>query len=136
MNKLVVEYNNSLAFHPAYNLSEIMQNEELSINEYAKKINVSKDKLQSFLNGELLLDDELLNAIINTYGMSKSIWLKGQERYLNFLKKIKKEHSIEKTTVYNDINNKISNIPNKHFYKNTNYSMKGVIANESKRIFY
>lgn len=80
-NNLRVQFENDLAVSVAYHIKEEIEAREISEKEFAEKINIPEKKVHKFFNGEIELDEELLNGIEKFIGVPKETWLKVEKRF-------------------------------------------------------
>jgi addiction module HigA family antidote len=80
MNK-VKEYNDILAFHPGYYVSEIIEDMEMTQKEFAKRLDTTEKTLSKLVNCEIRLSNEIANKLSLMTGISMETWLNLQSTY-------------------------------------------------------
>ncbi|MFV0577400.1 MAG: helix-turn-helix domain-containing protein [Fusobacterium ulcerans] len=99
MNNLIVEYKNMIAFHPGYYIKELIEEEELTQQEFAKKIGTTPKTISKLLNGEINLSDEVAIGLAIMYKTSVEVWKNLQRKYEDVMNEIKKNEDIKKQIV-------------------------------------
>lgn len=79
MNKIF--YKNLKAFHPGYYIKELIEEIEITQNEFASRLNITEKTLSKLLNGEIPLSKNFVENLSLMTGTSISIWLNLQEKY-------------------------------------------------------
>ena len=91
----VIKENNIIAFAPGFYLQKYLTNQEISQEEFAKRIGISKSKMSKIINGNITLDDETINKIAIVLGTSKELWRNLDNQYKDQLFKIKEAKTNE-----------------------------------------
>jgi HTH-type transcriptional regulator/antitoxin HigA len=79
MNK--VEYENILAFHPGYYISDLIKDLDMTQDEFAKRINITPKNLSDLVNGKASISDRIANNLSLMLGTSIEMWLDMQKKY-------------------------------------------------------
>lgn len=91
----VIKENNIIAFAPGFYLQKYLTNQEISQEEFAKRIGISKSKMSKIINGNITLDDETINKIAIVLGTSKELWRNLDNQYKDKLFEIKEAKTNE-----------------------------------------
>lgn len=97
----IIEKNNIIAFAPGFYLQKYLENQEISQEEFSKRLNISKSKMSKIINGNISLDDETISKISIVLGTSKELWRNLENKYRDKLLEIKEEkvYELEKPIV-------------------------------------
>ena len=87
-----IEYNNLIAFHPGYYISELLENTGMSQKELAKQLHTSEQNMIDLINGKTDLSEEIAMHLSNFFGTSVSVWLNLNQKYIE--KKLEIENSM------------------------------------------
>lgn len=79
----LIKANNALVFSPGYYLQKYLKNQHIKQDKFAQALNINNQKLNKILNGDLPLDDEMINKIATTLGTSKKLWQNLNEEFQN-----------------------------------------------------
>ncbi len=79
MNK--AEYKNLITFHPGYYLKELIEEMQITQDEFAKRLGTTGKNLSELLNGKTKLSDELAMNLSIMLGTSVDVWLNLQKTY-------------------------------------------------------
>lgn len=79
MNKLI--YKNLTAFHPGYYIKELIDEMEMTQNEFALRLDTTGKTLSQLVNGEIPLSKNLAENLSLMTGTSVSVWLNLQLKY-------------------------------------------------------
>lgn len=99
-NKLIVEYNDKIAFHPGYYIKELIESEGITQEEFAKKMNITPKTISKLVNGLIDISDEMAINLSNMYKTSSEVWLNLQRNYDNLINEIKKIEGFKKQEKY------------------------------------
>lgn len=91
MNK--VSYEELIAFHPGYYVREIIENQEMTQDELAKRLQTSGKYVSDLLNGRINLTDEMALKLSIVFGTSTELWLNLNKSYIE--KKLEIERRIK-----------------------------------------
>lgn len=91
----VTKKNNIIAFAPGFYLQKYLENQEISQEEFSKRLDISKSKVSKIINGNISLDDETINKIAIVLGTSKELWRNLENEYKDKLLEIKEEEIYE-----------------------------------------
>ena len=79
MNKLI--YKNLSAFHPGYYIKELIEEMEITQNEFALRLDTTGKTLSKLVNGEIPLSKNLAENLALMTGTSVDVWLNLQAKY-------------------------------------------------------
>lgn len=75
------QVHDSIAFHPGYYIKEFMESIKISEEDFAKQLNISKNKLLLILNGKQNITINLAEKLSKITKISTKCWLNLQESY-------------------------------------------------------
>ncbi len=78
-----IEYNNLYAFHPGYYISEIIDDMNVTRNEFASRLAISINDLDLLLEGKIDIDNDIARKLSVMTGSSIDLWINLQ----NFISK-------------------------------------------------
>ena len=106
------EYENIIAFHPGFYIEEIIEELEMTQEEFAKRLDVSAKTISKLINAQISLSDEIASRISLMLGISAATFINLQKTYdLKVLE-------IEKTQKLNTQKNIIKDIDYNYFIHN------------------
>ena len=77
----IKEYNEILAFHPGYYIGEIIDEMEITQEEFAKRLEITPKALGELINGKTNLSKEIAKKLSTVLGMSIEVWLNLQTEF-------------------------------------------------------
>lgn len=80
MNKK--SYKDLFAFHPGYYVNQLIEELEITQEEFAIRMGVSAKTISLLVRGEIDLSNEMALKLSNMFGMSVEVWLNLQKEYL------------------------------------------------------
>ena len=75
----------NMAFHPGFYIEELMLENEMSLEDFAKHLGISPKKLQRVIQGKQMLDDDLVVKLASVMGTDVDLWLNLQSSYETFV---------------------------------------------------
>ena len=72
---------NIRAFHPGYYVNEIIENSNITQEEFAAKSGISTETIRKFVKGEIKISDDLAQQLSLMMGTSIDVWLNLQSEY-------------------------------------------------------
>lgn len=75
------EYNELIAFHPGYYISEIIEEMELTQEEFSKRLGVTPKHLSEIVNGKAKVTPEIAQKLSILLDSSVEMWLNLQMKY-------------------------------------------------------
>lgn len=79
MNK--IEYKSLIAFHPGYYIKDMIEDMEISQDEFAKRLGVSGKTVSKLINGKINLSNDVALQLSTMFGTSTEMWLNLQQTY-------------------------------------------------------
>lgn len=80
MNK--IEYDNILAVHPGYYLKDMLEEWNMTQDEFAKRLDTSGKTVSKLLNGKINLTEEMALSIATVFGTSVGLWLNLNKNFI------------------------------------------------------
>lgn len=71
----IEDYEEVLAFHPGYYIGELIDEMEITQEEFAKMLGTTTKTLSELVTGEIRLSDEIAERLSNMLGTSIEMWL-------------------------------------------------------------
>lgn len=91
MNK--IEYEELIAFHPGYYIKDYIDDQGITQEELAKRLQVTPKYVSDLVNGRINLTDEMVLRLSVVFGTSTAMWLHLNQRYIE--KKLEIEKRIQ-----------------------------------------
>lgn len=80
MNK--IEYESVITFHPGYYVKEILEELEITQEEFAAQLGVTGKTLSQLINGKINLSKDVASKLSIMLGTSVDVWLDLQQTYI------------------------------------------------------
>jgi len=93
MNKM--EYENLIVFHPGYYIKDIIEDMEISQEEFAMRLGVTGKTLSKLVNGKINLSDEVALQLSMMLGTDIRTWLNLQQTYEEKWLEIEKQKRLD-----------------------------------------
>ena len=77
----VKEYKDIVAFHPGYYIADIIEDMEISQNEFATRIVTTAKTLSKLINGQANISNDLAKKLSIMLGTSVEVWQNLQNTY-------------------------------------------------------
>ena len=77
----VKEYKDIVAFHPGYYIADIIDDMEISQNEFAARMGTTAKTLSKLINGQANISDDLAKKLSVMLGTSVEVWQNLQNTY-------------------------------------------------------
>ena len=77
----VVEYENIIAFHPGYYVSDYINDAGINKKTMAHKMGIDLEILEQLLDGQISVSDDLAHKLSLAMGTSAKGWLNLQKRF-------------------------------------------------------
>ena len=84
----MVKYKEIRAFHPGRYVQDILDEEHVTVEEYAKRLGMDAGTLEALVNGEIPMTLEIAEKLSNYIGTGVNLWLNLQKNYMNSLAEI------------------------------------------------
>ncbi len=72
---------NIRAFHPGHYVNEIIENSNITQEEFAAKSGISTETIRKLVKGEIKISDDLAQQLSLMMGTSIDVWLNLQSEY-------------------------------------------------------
>lgn len=89
------EYKNLYAFHPGYYVNELIEDMEITQEEFAIRMGVSAKTISLLVRGEIVLSEDMALKLSNMFGMSVDVWLNLQKEYSKNLLEIERAKELD-----------------------------------------
>ena len=93
-----IKYKDIMAFHPGYYVAEIIEDMDISQNEFATRLGTTGKTISKLVNGQINLSNDLSKKLSVMLGTSVDLWLNLQETYDQKLIEIEREKDFEEQT--------------------------------------
>ena len=77
----VKEYKDIVAFHPGYYIADIIDDMEISQNEFATRMETTAKTLSKLINGQANISNDLAKKLSIMLGTSVEVWQNLQNTY-------------------------------------------------------
>ena len=102
-----IEYNDTIAFHPGYNIKEIVDDSGLTQADFAKRLGTTPKNLSLLIRGEQSLSIDIAMKLSRMIGTSVSYWLNLQNGYDTLVAEFKSEEElVQERIIFADLNYK------------------------------
>lgn len=81
MNK--IEYKELIAFHPGYYVKDYIDDQSITQEELAKRLQTTPKYVSDLVNGRINLTDEMVLKLSIVFGTSTTMWLNLNQRYID-----------------------------------------------------
>ncbi len=76
-----IEYNDKMAFHPGYYIKEIIDDENITQEDFAKRLGTTPKNLSILIRGEQALSIDMASKLSRLMNTSVTYWLNLQNAY-------------------------------------------------------
>ena len=90
-----IKYNDKIAFHPGYYISEAIEESGLTQNDFAKRLDTTPKNISCLVNGEQNLSTDIAMKLARMLGTSVEYWLNLQSAYDTISAEIKSDEVLE-----------------------------------------
>ena len=94
MKNTIIQYEEIFAIHPGYYIKELIDDMEITPEEFAKRLGIEYTLLNQLVNGEANISKDLAEKLSSMLGSSVTVWLNLQEEYDRSILEIKKAGTI------------------------------------------
>lgn len=94
MNK--IEYEELIAFHPGYYVKDYLEDQGITQEELAKRLQTSPKNISDLVNGKINLTDEMAMKLSIVFGTSSTMWLNLNRKYIEKRLEIQKRIQLKK----------------------------------------
>ena len=95
MSNNYLEYNDKIAFHPGYYISEAIEESGLTQHDFAKRLNTSPKNISCLVNGEQNLSVDIAMKLARMLDTSVEYWLNLQSTYDTISAEIKSNEALQ-----------------------------------------
>lgn len=95
MSNNIVSYENIIAFHPGSYIEDIIEDLNLSQNEFARRMDVSAKTVSKIINGKSRVTNELADKLDRFTGISYDTWIRLQSSYDQKIIEIQETKSLD-----------------------------------------
>ena len=81
MRKTIVENIDLIAFHPGQYIAELIEDYNMTQNEFAEKLEVSPKTISKLVNGEQSISNDIAQKLEKFTNISMKTWLNLQASY-------------------------------------------------------
>lgn len=93
MNK--IEYQELIAFHPGYYVKDYIDEQGITQEELAKRLQTTPKYISDLVNGRINLTDEMVLKLSIVFGTSTKLWLNLNQKYIEKKLEIEKQIRID-----------------------------------------
>lgn len=90
-----VQYKDLYAFHPGYYVSQLIEDMEITQEEFALRTGVSAKTISLLVRGEADMSEDMALRLSNMFGMSIDVWLNLQKEYSKKVLEIEREKDLD-----------------------------------------
>lgn len=94
MNK--IEYEELIIFHPGYYVKDFIEDQGITQEEMAKRLQVTPKYVSELVNGKINLTDEMALKLSVVFGTSVTMWLNLNKKYIEKKLEIEKRKQLER----------------------------------------
>ena len=84
----MVKYKEIWAFHPGRYIQDILDDEHVTVEEYAERLGMDAETLDALVNGEIPMTLEIAEKLSNYIGTGVNLWINLQKNYVKSLAEI------------------------------------------------
>lgn len=95
-NKICVEFNDKIAFHPGYYIKEIIDDSGVTQEDFAKRLGTTPKNISVLICGEQSLSLDIAMKLARMVGNSTEFWLNLQVAYDTLMTEYKSLQKLEK----------------------------------------
>lgn len=81
MSMKIVEYKDAIAFHPGQYIGELIEDYQMTQNEFAEKLGVAPRTISKLVNGEESISNDIAQKLEKLTDISMKTWLNLQASY-------------------------------------------------------
>ena len=90
------EYDDKIAFHPGYYIKEMVEESGLTLEDFAKRLNITPKSLSLLIRGEQNLSTDIATKLSRMSGTSVSYWLNLQNAYDALMEEFKAKKELNR----------------------------------------
>ena len=103
MSKNITKYENLIAFHPGYYISDVIEELEMSQIEFAKRLDTNAKTISQLVNGQIPLSDDVAQKLSQMLGTAVGVWLNLQKAYDEKICEIKAQELLDEECKYLEV---------------------------------
>ena len=88
-------YKDLYAFHPGYYVNQLIEDMEITQEEFAQRMGVSAKTISLLVRGAIALSEDMALKLSNMFGMSIDVWLNMQKEYTSKVLEIEREMNLD-----------------------------------------
>lgn len=92
---LVIEHDGKIVFHPGSYIADLINDLDVTQNEFAKRLDTNSKTISSLVNGKCKVTPKIATKLAKYSGTSIDLWLNLQSKYDSVLEEINYEKDIE-----------------------------------------
>ena len=81
MSMKIVEYKDAIAFHPGQYIGELIEDYQMTQNEFAEKLELSPTIISKLVNGDESISNDLAQKLEKLTNISMKTWINLQASY-------------------------------------------------------
>lgn len=89
-------YKDLYAFHPGYYVNQLIDELEMTQEEFARRMGVSPKTISLLVRGEINLSEEMALKLSNMFGINVDVWLNLQKEFCKKVLEIEQKEEFEK----------------------------------------
>ncbi|AYM02272.1 hypothetical protein D8911_04415 [Levilactobacillus brevis] len=93
---LKISSEQSIAFHPGYYIQQYLDDQGMNQRELADRLHTTEKKIGELVNGNILLDDKLIDGLALELGTSTTLWHNLNEKYLATRQQVEWKRQLER----------------------------------------
>lgn len=91
----VIEYKDLIAFHPGYYVKELIDDQGITQEELAKRLQTTPKTVSDLVNGKINLTDEMVLKLSIVFGTSTGLWLNLNRKFIEKKLEIKERQQMD-----------------------------------------
>lgn len=90
-----IEYKDLIAFHPGYYVKEYIEEQGITQEELAKRLQTTPKYISDLVNGKINLTDEMILKLSIVFGTSTTMWLNLNQNYIKKKLEIERQRQLD-----------------------------------------
>lgn len=87
-----------IAIPPGETLSELLEDREISIKDFADSMDMSENTIEDLIRGDVPLTSSIASQLEKVLGVPASFWLNYESLYRETLSRVNEENSLDSDT--------------------------------------
>lgn len=92
----VIEYKELIAFHPGYYVKDLIDDQGITQEELAKRLQTTPKTVSDLVNGRINLTDEMVLKLSIVFGTSTSMWLNLNQKFIKKKLEIEEKKQLDR----------------------------------------